>query len=107
MRREARFDEAEREAWIAKWEFDQETCPQCGNQRSVCSDPNIDNYPRESVCWVTAAREVHQRRWENKHGDAKPDKAGYLPGDGLTLWVSQQDPEGTESQSEPEEVSRG
>lgn len=34
---------------------------------------------------------VNQRRWDNKTADAMPDAAGYLPGDGATIWVSPHD----------------
>lgn len=89
--REPRFDEAEREAWIARWEYEQDLCPDCGNPRSVCSDPNVDNYPQRSVCWVTAAGQVAQRRWAKKHENAKPDREGYLPDDGVRIWMSRTD----------------
>lgn len=86
-----RFDDAEREAWIAKWEFDQETCPDCGQQRSVCSDPAADYYPQRRICWASAASEVVHRHWSKLHDDDKPDSAGYLPADGVSLWVSPYD----------------
>jgi hypothetical protein len=40
---------------------------------------------------VSAAEQVLHRRWDKLHEDADPDKEGYLPGDGLRLWVSRVD----------------
>jgi hypothetical protein len=51
----------------------------------------VDNYPQRTVCWVTAAREVAERRWERRTEGAKPDSAGYLPGDGMRIWMSRED----------------
>jgi hypothetical protein len=67
-------------------------CPDCGNPRSVCSDPNVDNFPQRSVCWVTAAQEVAMRAWHKKIGpNPKPDSVGYLPTDGVRIWMSRSD----------------
>lgn len=81
----------ERDSWYAKWEFDQAVCPNCGNLRSVCSDPDTDFYPQRTICWATAAQQVVLRRWHKKHEKAQPDEAGYLPTDGTTIWVSPDD----------------
>jgi len=57
----------------------------------VCADRDVDYFPQRTICWATAARRVAQRRWEKRIKDANPDAAGYLPDDGVTVWVSPHD----------------
>lgn len=88
---EAEFDVNERDSWYALDEWESEVCGQCGQLRSVCSDPETPWYPQRATCWSTATRTVVERRWHEKHENAKPDVAGYLPTDGVTVWVSPHD----------------
>lgn len=88
---EPEFDPNERADWHDLDEYEQEVCAQCGNLRAICSDPmglGEGFYPQRHVCWATAAREVATRAWHTKHENAKPDRAGFLPTDGTTIWVS-------------------
>lgn len=73
------------------WEYEQAVCPQCGNLRAVCEDPNTGWYPQRSVCYSSAAAEVANRKWHKKNENAKPDPAGYLPTDGTVVWASAED----------------
>lgn len=73
------------------WEYDQAICPQCGNLRAVCEDPNTDWYPQRSVCYSSAATEVTNRKWHKRHEKATPDSNGFLPTDGVVVWVSPED----------------
>jgi hypothetical protein len=88
---EPEFDVNERDSWVALWEWDQAVCHECGQLRSVCSDPATVWYPQRNVCYATATRQNIDRKWVNKHRDRKPDMAGYLPTDGVTLWVATED----------------
>lgn len=85
---EPEFDANERDAWYALWEYEQEVCPDCGNLRAICSDPETDWYPQRTVCWATATRENVDRRWRKKHEKREPDAAGFLPTDGTRIWAS-------------------
>lgn len=69
---------------------DELVCQSCGRLRSVCSDPEVKNYPQRSMCYVTAAEEVTWRRLRAKHEDNKPDGKPH-PLDGLSIWMSEQD----------------
>lgn len=72
-------------------------CPRCGNLSSLCSDPNVDWHPQETVCWATATREWGIRRLQAKHKDFKPDATDargeplMSPLDGVALWVTDVD----------------
>ena len=57
----------------------------------MCADRDRDYFPQRTICWATAARRVAQRRWEKRIDGARPDAAGYLPDDGVTIWVSPHD----------------
>ena len=74
------------------WEYEQEICPQCGNLRVICSDPEglygEGFYPQLAKCWVSASRQMVVRRFDEKHKDARPDEVGYLPRDGALVWAS-------------------
>lgn len=69
----------------------------CGNLRSVCSDPDRDWHPQESVCWVAATRAWGVRRLQAQHKDfdlTATDERGELlmsPLDGVSVWVSDVD----------------
>lgn len=89
---EPEFDAEERDSWYALAEYEDATCPQCGNLRSVCSNPDGESgqgfYPQRSTCYVTVARDAADRRWRERHKDAEPDEAGVLPTDGTYVWAS-------------------
>lgn len=89
---EPEYDAAEREGWYDLAEYQAAVCPHCGNLRVLCSDPNgVDGkgfYPQLEECWVSAARERAQRKFDELHKGKKPDFAGYLPGDGVSIWAS-------------------
>lgn len=85
------WDDDSREAAYALWSDDRERCPDCGQPREVCGNPDVDYFPHRTICWATAARRVALRRWEVRTKDARPDAAGYLPDDGVTVWVSRHD----------------
>jgi hypothetical protein len=91
VRKDSPFDEDSREAAYALWQDERERCPECGLPRDVCSDPDVDYYAQKTTCWATAARKVNIRRWEKKTEGAVSDAAGYLPDDGVTVWVSRHD----------------
>lgn len=65
-------------------------CPNCGNLRSVCSDPTRDWYPQRSMCYATASREVVLRRLQKKHEKTEPGLTLH-PLDGMSVWVAQDD----------------
>lgn len=91
VRKDSPFDDDSREAAYALWQDERERCPDCGQPRSICSDPSVDYFPQRAICWATAALRVAQRRWDRHTEDAQPDASGYLPGDGVTVWVSTTD----------------
>jgi hypothetical protein len=88
---EPEFDVNERDSWYALAEYEDALCPQCGQLRSICEDPEIGWYPQRHICWATTAREAATRRWAKKHEKAEPDSVGALPTDGTIVWVSDED----------------
>jgi hypothetical protein len=67
-----------------------EVCPDCGNLRSVCSDPERAFYPQRRMCYASAVRDLTARRLHEKHGH--PDGVADLhPLDGMGLYVSPDD----------------
>lgn len=80
-----RLDDREREQWISLWQYEQDTCRECGQQRSVCSDPEQAFYPQRNICYATAAQRTAQRRYEALAKRANAPE-GALDGD--TIWVS-------------------
>ena len=88
---ESPWDDDSREAAYALHQDDLERCPQCKGPRDECADPGKDWFPQQHICWKTAAEQVLRRRWNEKHEDAEPDAVGYLPTDGVALWVSLDD----------------
>lgn len=68
-------------------------CPRCGNLRSICSDPNIDWHPHESVCWPSATAEWGMRRLRKKHPDEKEVGGALHPLDGVRVFAADAPPE--------------
>ncbi len=66
-------------------------CPDCGNLRSVCSDPSIDWHPQTATCWPTATRQWASEQLAKKHKEWKGE--GLHPAAGRSLWVTQHEPE--------------
>ena len=89
--REPEWLEDDRDAAYALYDDEQQRCPDCGQPREVCEQSATDYFPQRTVCWATAARAVARRKFEQLHENAHPDPAGYLPTDGVTVWVSQRD----------------
>lgn len=72
--------------------MEQDRCGQCGGPRDLCDQP-AEWYPQRDKCTRTAAREVAMRQWKSKHEKARPDGDGYLPGDGVRIYMSDVDRE--------------
>lgn len=78
----------------------------CGNLRSVCSDPDVDWHPQESVCWASATRQWGVRRLQEQHKgfdyEARDDRGEPLmsPLDGVSVWVSDVDLEALASKAD-------
>lgn len=66
-----------------------EVCTDCGNLRSVCSDPEVAFYPQRRMCYATAARDIATRRLTAKHGH--PEGTEAHPTDGMRVWMSPED----------------
>ena len=91
---------------MARWQLDRETCPECGNPREMCEDPEslAKWYPQRSICHATMQREAANRAYDKKHED-RPWHDGtwkrwaaewsldfpFHYRDGVTVWVSDQD----------------
>lgn len=88
---EPRFDDDERELWVALHEHEQSLCPRCGRPTTVCSDPLQPWWPQRTTCWATAAKEVAQRQFHANHEEHGPNDRGYLPQDGVSIWVASAD----------------
>jgi hypothetical protein len=86
---ESAWDDAQRSEAEAAWDAEHLlTCPQCGNPREVCSQPDVDVWPQRSVCYVTAVREAAQRSWR-AHVDGKTvPPVEVRRDDGVTIWAS-------------------
>lgn len=68
-----------------------EVCRDCGNLKSVCSDPLVPWYPQRSYCYATAAREQEWRQTRKVYKQPEPtDDAAHIT-DGLAWWVSTHD----------------
>ncbi|VXC08880.1 hypothetical protein [Aeromicrobium sp. 9AM] len=85
---EPEFDVNERDSWYALAEYEAALCPQCGQLRSICSDPATVFHPRLHTCFLTSAQQMHERRWRRKYEKTEPDRDGWLPTDGSFVWVS-------------------
>lgn len=70
-------------------EYVREVCGQCGNLRSVCSDPTLPVYPQRTMCYITAVKEKTLRQVDAKYGEAKGN--ALHPTDGMTVWASHED----------------
>lgn len=66
-------------------------CPQCGNLRSVCSNPDIDWHPQESYCYSTAAVQWRWRKLHEEYPAEAKVATGEHPLDGLNVWASDLD----------------
>lgn len=86
--REPEWSDLDRERVFDAWDDAQERCPDCGRPLEECSTPPEALYPFRRVCYVTAAREVAQRRWEKLIEKAPADANGFKPGDGVTIGVA-------------------
>lgn len=68
-----------------------ELCPDCGNLRTVCSNPESPQFPQRSICYASAARTRIWRLIQDKHGSPDPkSKADHFT-DGLSVWTSPYD----------------
>lgn len=65
-------------------------CPQCGNLKSVCSDPDRPVYPQRTMCYVSAVKELTVRRVQKKYTQ-EPGIDGLHPTDGMSVWASPED----------------
>jgi hypothetical protein len=66
-----------------------EVCPNCGNLRSVCSNPETPWYPQQSTCYASAARDRVWRAIHDKHKQPKGMAEHFA--DGKVVWMSQHD----------------
>lgn len=80
--RDSPWDDEEREAQFA---YDREVCAQCGNPRSVCSDPDTAWFGQRSVCYASAELDVIRRRLVMGH---KPAGWEAHPTDGVSVYVA-------------------
>lgn len=67
-----------------------DVCPNCGNLRSVCSDPTRPLYPQRDYCYVSAVRELTWRQVEKRYGPPKGVEELHEL-DGMLLSVSPHD----------------
>lgn len=68
-----------------------EVCQNCGNLRSVCSDPSRTLYPQRSICYPTAVRDVAYRLVYAKYGRPDPKSGDMHITDGMAIWASEHD----------------
>lgn len=67
-------------------EYALEVCPDCGNLRSVCSDPErVTFYPQRSYCYATAVKAQVWRRVEALYGHPDPKSSNEHFTDGLKI----------------------
>lgn len=67
-----------------------EVCPECGNLRSVCSDPDRPFYPQRRMCYASAVQQLTLRRLRAKH-KGEPSLSELHPLDGMGVYVSPDD----------------
>lgn len=79
--------EVDRDLMLAESEL---VCPNCGNLRSVCSDPDIPWYPQRSECYASAAKDLTWRRLRKRY-QQEPDVSRLHPLDGVNVWMSEHD----------------
>lgn len=68
--------------WIERWIVKRETCPDCGNLLSECTDPKRIWYPYRRVCYATMEREAAVDAYAALHGE----DAAYHDGT-FTSWA--------------------
>lgn len=105
--RESPWDDDSRESAYTVYDDEQERCPDCGQTRAECANPDVDYFPQKAMCWATAAREVATRKWDRMNEDKAPDIAGYLPTDGARIWVSRHDLEPDDDFLNPSRRNKG
>lgn len=66
-----------------------EICPDCGNLKTVCSDPERPFYPQRRMCYATATAAITRRRLIDRHGHPEGTEPHHL--DGMGLWASPED----------------
>lgn len=66
-------------------------CGQCGNLRSVCSNPELAVYPQRTMCYVTAVAEMTERQVHKRFGRPDEKTDGLHPTDGMRVWASPED----------------
>ena len=59
--------EDERDYWIADWEIQQLTCPDCGMPVEECSNPTRTFYPYRRVCYATMERVAASEAYRALH----------------------------------------
>ena len=90
---EPEFDRIERDGWADYDDYLDALCPNCGQLRSVCGDPEAPWYPQRTHCYATAARQSVMRRMGDYYRKVEPSESnGWMhPGDGVAYWVSTSD----------------
>lgn len=86
--RDSPWDDEEREL---QYGLDELICGQCGQLRSICSDPNVSWYPQRATCYASATTELVKRRVQERHKKNEPGTKRLHPLDGMTVGVSQFD----------------
>lgn len=71
--------------------FVTEVCGECGNLKSVCSDPDVRAYPQRSYCYFSAGvAQTWRRTWAMyDHPDPKSERPHET--DGLKWWLALED----------------
>lgn len=82
------LDDEDRDLMLAHHDL---ICPDCGNLRSICSDPTRQWYVNRRMCFATAARSLMWRAVREKHKDNEPGTKALHPLDGMDLWASEFD----------------
>lgn len=68
-----------------------EVCPDCGNLRSVCSNPEETIYPQRSYCYPSAVKAATWRRIEALYSPPDPKSGELHFVDGLKVGTSMYD----------------
>jgi hypothetical protein len=100
VERESDWDDDDRAAAYALHLDGLEKCHQCGNPRSVCSDPNREWHANRDICFATLALAEANRLYEAKHAEnpyhdgtfkhwAPRQAPGWFKYDqGVHIWIS-------------------
>lgn len=64
-----RLPDDERAYWIAEWELERLTCPDCGNPIAECSDPERVWFSDRRVCYAAMERESASAAYAALHED--------------------------------------